>query len=67
MSDWYGNNYYASSPRYNPLGPSGGSSRVIRGGGWDGWPGDVRSTVRSGNTPDSRFSNLGFRLAFPDR
>jgi len=29
--DWYGRDYYAKSPRNNPLGPGFGSYRVIRG------------------------------------
>lgn len=34
-SDWYGSNYYSSSPYNNPKGPSTGFSRVLRGGGCD--------------------------------
>ena len=30
--DWYGENYYSSSPVKNPLGPDTGSMRVLRGG-----------------------------------
>ena len=30
--DWYGENYYSSSPAKNPPGPGSGSSRVLRGG-----------------------------------
>jgi hypothetical protein len=33
--DWYASDYYASSPRHNPQGPSDGSGRVVRGGSWD--------------------------------
>lgn len=32
--DWYGENYYSSSPLANPTGPSSGSQRVRRGGGY---------------------------------
>ncbi|MDY6787819.1 MAG: SUMF1/EgtB/PvdO family nonheme iron enzyme, partial [candidate division WOR-3 bacterium] len=34
-SDWYGEEYYSSSPSSNPEGPSSGSSRVLRGGSWN--------------------------------
>ncbi len=32
--DWYGKDYYSTSPSNNPKGPSAGSDRVIRGGSW---------------------------------
>ena len=34
-ADWYGTDYYESSPRQDPPGPYGGSHRVSRGGGWN--------------------------------
>ncbi|MDP6417766.1 MAG: SUMF1/EgtB/PvdO family nonheme iron enzyme, partial [Gammaproteobacteria bacterium] len=34
--DWYGGDYYSSSPAKNPPGPGTGSSRVLRGGYWYG-------------------------------
>ena len=33
--DWYDMNYYVSSPRFNPTGPSSGKYHVLRGGCWD--------------------------------
>jgi formylglycine-generating enzyme required for sulfatase activity len=33
--DWYDSNYYATSPKSNPAGPSSGSYHVCRGGSWD--------------------------------
>lgn len=62
--DWYGENYYSSSPRKNPHGPSSGDSRVIRGGSWRSTPGYVRSEVRLKKRPDFRHDYLGFRLVF---
>lgn len=32
--DWYGENYFSSSPETNPKGPSSGSDRVFRGSSW---------------------------------
>jgi formylglycine-generating enzyme len=34
VADWYGENYYSSSPSQNPGGPASGVARVIRGGSW---------------------------------
>ncbi|NGZ29494.1 MAG: formylglycine-generating enzyme family protein, partial [Magnetococcales bacterium] len=61
VSDWYGDKYYAISPRDNPQGPSGGSYRVNRGGGWFG--GVARSADRDYVDPGYRNNSLGFRLA----
>ncbi len=61
-SDWFGEDYYSSSPRMNPKGPKSGKTRVCRGGGWRSSPNLVRSAAR-GYYPQGRFSNrLGFRL-----
>ena len=59
--DWYG--VYPSAPVSDPLGPSEGSRRVDRGGGWDIDAGYCRAANRSGFPPDYRDSDLGFRLA----
>jgi uncharacterized protein (TIGR02996 family) len=62
--DWYGKDYYASSPRRDPLGPSRGFSRVIRGGSWNSYGRMCRSASRAGCAPSYRGSNdLGFRVA----
>jgi formylglycine-generating enzyme required for sulfatase activity len=34
VSDWYGENYYAISPRSNPTGPESGDYHLLRGGSW---------------------------------
>lgn len=65
-ADWYEDKYYATSQKYNPLGPSLGSLRVVRGGGWIyNSFGDTRSALRYGGTPNNRDLFLGFRLALP--
>ena len=61
--DWYGEEYYAESPKDNPRGPSSGTYRVLRGGSWLFYPRLVRAANRDRIYPDSRFFNLGFRLA----
>ena len=63
-SDWYGENYYSSSPSINPQGPSSGSNRVYRGGGVAGNPyhSIFRVSHRSSDTPGTRSGNVGFRV-----
>ena len=34
VADWYGDTYYAESPRDNPQGPLRGEFGVLRGGSW---------------------------------
>jgi formylglycine-generating enzyme required for sulfatase activity len=60
--DWYGEDYYASSPRENPPGPSKGSVRVVRGGSWDSDARFARSAFRFRFLPDYRDDDLGFRV-----
>ncbi|CAK8723422.1 Formylglycine-generating enzyme, required for sulfatase activity, contains SUMF1/FGE domain [Candidatus Electrothrix aarhusensis] len=64
-SDWYGKNYYVSSPKNNPPGPTSGSRRVFRGGACNLNPSGIRSARRSGSTPGYCAYDLGFRLCFP--
>ena len=59
--DWYGN--YSSGSQTNPTGPSSGSRRVFRGGSWISYALHCRVSDRGINAPDSRYSNVGFRLA----
>jgi formylglycine-generating enzyme required for sulfatase activity len=61
-ADWYGNDYYKNSPRRDPAGPAGGSSRVLRGGSWDCFGQRCRSAWRNGSEPASRYEYLGFRV-----
>ena len=60
-SDWYG--HYASYAQTNPKGPSSGSFRVFRGGSWYADARNCRVSLRHGGGPDSRYCNIGFRLA----
>ena len=62
-ADWYGKDYYATSPAKDPSGPAGGSVRVSRGGCWCDFGQVCRSAYRAGFTPAHRGSNLGFRVA----
>lgn len=58
--DWYGD--YPSGSVTDPAGPSSGSYRVIRGGGWLYYARRCRSADRCGNVPADRISSLGFRV-----
>jgi formylglycine-generating enzyme required for sulfatase activity len=60
-SDWYERDYYAVSAARNPTGPSGGSYRVIRGGGWS--EGAQMSAFRNYADPEMRTLIIGFRCA----
>jgi formylglycine-generating enzyme required for sulfatase activity len=61
--DWYGEDYYGKSPPRNPHGPSRGTARVIRGGGWTSFGAFCRSAYRRLGKPDLRINYLGFRVA----
>ncbi len=61
--DWYGEEYYSSSPRRNPTGPASGTKRVYRGGGWLMIPRSVRAADRNRNSPGYSDYDLGFRLS----
>ena len=60
-SDWYDSGSYRYLPSNNPIGPSSGSYRVIRGGGWGHYTYDLRSTFRVNGNLYSRGYELGFR------
>ena len=61
-ADWYGEDYYGKSPADDPSGPSAGSFRVIRGGGWDYDAFYCRSAYRNYSGPTSRRYYIGFRV-----
>jgi formylglycine-generating enzyme required for sulfatase activity len=65
--DWYSESYYSSSPYKNPLGPTSGVNRGLRGSGWgfgDTWPGymAITSLRRYVGVTGADFQ-LGFRCA----
>ena len=64
-SDWYDEDYYSTSAASgpDPTGPSEGSYRVIRGGGWNGGAALCRTAHRVGSDPTARWIFRGFRLA----
>jgi len=60
VSDWYDARYYEKSPLNNPLGPSSGVYRVVRGGSW--LAGVAPSAFRNFLNPSYRLRDVGFRL-----
>ena len=65
VSDWRGKgkDYYKNSPEKNPKGPASGKARALRGGSWTNRSLCLRIVNRAKNTPDSRYTNNGFRCA----
>jgi len=63
VNDWYGGNYYSTSPLVNPQGPSSGSFRVLRGGGWSVNSDYCRASFRYVSIPDISDGSFGFRVA----
>jgi len=69
-NDWYGDDYYATSPRQDPPGPAGPTApdvdRVVRGGCKTGEASNERTTRRSfgfQRASGDRSDKIGFRLA----
>ncbi|OGW00434.1 MAG: hypothetical protein A3I04_01145 [Nitrospinae bacterium RIFCSPLOWO2_02_FULL_39_110] len=63
VQDWYGENYYISSPKNNPQGPISGSHHIHRGGSWYFSSHQARASSRHPYTPDYRCYSLGLRLS----
>ncbi|WP_085942490.1 formylglycine-generating enzyme family protein [Acidovorax sp. NO-1] len=63
VADWHGDNYYAHSPRNDPRGPAHGTVRVRRGGSWHTWAFYARCGYRNWNSPQTRYTLVGMRLA----
>ena len=63
VADFYGEDYYRRGPRINPLGPQNGQTRLIKGGGFDSSPDQVRPSYRSYHRPIRNLIHFGFRCA----
>ena len=62
VEDGYANYNYSLEAVNDPTGWSASSFRVLRGGGWFFYPGNLRSANRSGGMPSLKNSGVGFRL-----
>ena len=63
-ADWFHPTYHVTATQVNPVGPSTGSGRVMRGGSYlchASYCNRYRVAARTSNTPDSATTNLGFR------
>jgi formylglycine-generating enzyme required for sulfatase activity len=60
--DYYGEDYYKSSPEKDPTGSAEGSFRVLRGGSWNLNTHSTRSAYRNRYDHDYRSISVGFRL-----
>ena len=60
--DWYGD--YNSKAQTDPTGPTSGSIRVNRGGGWYSSGNICRVAYRNRFAPSYAYTNLGLRLVF---
>ena len=63
VQDWYGANYYETSPDRNPRGPDQGQFKVVRGGSWSDLPKYLLTYGRFKLPPETRNSYTGFRCA----
>ena len=63
VADWYSETYYGESSYDNPIGPSSGVYRVLRGGSFEGIRYSVKTFYRNWIDPTNNNANLGFRCA----
>ena len=63
VADWYDESFYQITPNSNPIGPSLGQYRVLRGGSWSRYASLARSANRYSEMPETIKSDIGFRCA----
>jgi formylglycine-generating enzyme required for sulfatase activity len=63
VADWYDPAYYANSPSLSPPGPTSGTQKVIRGGGFQSPPEFGRVANRLAADPATPLTATGFRCA----
>ena len=61
-ADWHDD--YPSGSLIDPIGPSKGTIKVLRGGSWKSGETTLRSAKRSEEAPSNRSYSFGFRVAF---
>jgi eukaryotic-like serine/threonine-protein kinase len=66
-NDWYDRNYYANASDTNPLGPTDGFSKSVRGGSWLSDRQQLSVTARTFYETTAARSNIGFRCAMAER
>ncbi len=63
VQDWFSLDYYAYMPERNPLGPTSGRYKSVRGGSWKSNQVMLRTATRGGAVPNQRSATIGFRCA----
>ncbi len=61
-SDWFEQDYYASSPAVNPMGGKTGEIKISRGGSYETFGMQLATNWRFGDKPDFKAPILGFRV-----
>lgn len=67
VTDWYHENYYASSSATDPTGPDTGEYRIVRGGSWSNQPEYLRVSYRYVVPSHTRNHYTGFRCALDEK
>ena len=62
-ADWYAEDYYATAPSRNPMGPTSGKLRVVRGGDWEYVALSASGAYRGWDAPADTSHFNGFRCA----
>jgi formylglycine-generating enzyme required for sulfatase activity len=62
--DWFNADYYSTDPVFDPIGPSSGTTKVNRGGGWPHGASHCIPGLRGRDTPESKKSWRGARLVY---
>lgn len=63
VNDWFGVDYYTSSPARNPPSPDTGDEKVVRGGNWQRIANNLRTARRYSEPHDVQRNDTGFRCA----
>lgn len=63
VNDWYSDSYYKNASSNNPTGPTEGTYRVLRGGGWSSNGVFLRTASRSYDPDFNNSKDTGFRCA----
>lgn len=61
INDWYQQDLSSTTTVYDPNGPATGTKRVMRGGAFNQYVGQLRSAARSSGAPNGRANYSGFR------
>lgn len=63
VADWLSD--YSPKAESNPIGPSSGNEKIVRGCSWFFHPAYCRGAMRASISPDVRFDYVGFRCVVP--